>query len=107
MQGIQALYGKKTKGNDYNPAPPAKPTVVKTGDNELCKNSKIDAIFNTPDGNTYAFKDDKYFKLTENAIAEGYPKDISEGWPKLPRNDDFMLPRIMSRLTSLFSNRKH
>lgn len=57
-------------------------------DDALCKNSKIDAVFNTADGATYAFKDDKYYRLTENAVAEGYPKLISEGWPGLPNNID-------------------
>lgn len=44
--------------------------------------------FNTPDGNTYAFKGNKYYRLTENAIADGYPKRISDGWPGLPGNVD-------------------
>lgn len=57
-------------------------------DGALCRNSKIDAVFNTGDGATYAFRDDKYFRLTENAVADGYPKAISEGWPGLPGNID-------------------
>lgn len=56
---------------------------MQNDDLELCKNSKIDAIFNTADGSSYAFKGDKYYKLTENAIADGYPKKISDGWPGL------------------------
>lgn len=40
-------------------------------------------MFNTHDGNTYAFKGNDYYKLTENAVAEGYPKKISDGWPGL------------------------
>lgn len=88
-QGIQALYGKKTTGGGYNPAPAPKPQPqpkpnVPSDNNEMCTNPKIDTIFNTHDGSTYAFKGNNYYKLTENAIAEGYPKLISDGWPGLP-----------------------
>lgn len=58
---------------------PAKPT----DDNELCSDPKIDAIFNTADGKTYAFKGDNYYHLTEDAVSDGYPKLISDGWPGL------------------------
>jgi matrix metalloproteinase-14 (membrane-inserted) len=91
IQGIQALYGRKTSG--VSPGGPTsakttkKPTVLKD-DDILCKDSKIDAIFNTADGNTYALKGDKYYRLTENSVAEGYPKPITEGWPGLPSNID-------------------
>lgn len=62
------------------PSPrPARPN----NDNELCSDPKIDAMFNTHDGKTYAFKGNQYYRLTENAVAEGYPKLISEGWPGL------------------------
>lgn len=89
IQGIQTLYGRKTHGvggattrrTTFKPAVPR-------DDDELCRNAKIDAIFNTNDGNTYAMKGNKYYRLTENAIAEGYPKPISEGWPGLPGNID-------------------
>ncbi|KAL5286123.1 Mmp1 family protein [Megaselia abdita] len=88
---IQALYGKKTNGAAV---PTAKPSYRPTSkpsrpvDNDLCKDSKIDSIFNTADGQTYAFKGNKYYKLTENSVAEGYPKTISEGWVGLPGNID-------------------
>lgn len=96
IQGIQALYGRKSVGSGSGSGtgsvgPSAKttkaPTVLRD-DDLLCKNPKIDAIFNTPDGASYAFKEDKYYKLTENAVAEGYPKLISEGWPGLPNSID-------------------
>lgn len=58
--------------------------MQKDPDSELCSSPKIDAIFNSADGATYAFKGDSYYKLTENAVAEGYPKKIAEGWPQLP-----------------------
>lgn len=93
---IQALYGKKStqSGNGINPtsggafprttqrpafAPPRAPR-----DDMICKDPKIDALFNSAEGQTYAFKGNKYYRLTENSVAEGYPKLISEGWPGLP-----------------------
>lgn len=99
-KGIQALYGRKSGagggssssgggnfagGTGGTSARTTKvPTVLR--DDALCTDSKIDAIFNTADGASFAFKKEKYFKLTENAVAEGYPKLISEGWPGLPSN---------------------
>ncbi|XP_065370544.1 stromelysin-3 isoform X3 [Calliphora vicina] len=98
---IQALYGKKSSSsgsNGHNPtsggafprttqrpafAPPRTPR-----DDQLCKDPKIDALFNSADGQTYALKGNKYYKLTENSVADGYPKLISEGWPGLPADID-------------------
>ncbi|KAM7344269.1 matrix metalloproteinase 1 isoform 2-T4 [Cochliomyia hominivorax] len=97
---IQALYGKKSShnGNGLIPtsggafprttqrpafAPPRTPR-----DDLLCKDPKIDALFNSADGQTYAFKGNKYYKLTENSVADGYPKLIGEGWPGLPGDID-------------------
>lgn len=87
-QGIQTLYGTKTRnpggGAGATPTRTPRPKTPTEMDSELCTSPKIDAIFNTADGSTYAFKGDKYYKLTENAVAEGYPKKISDGWPGLP-----------------------
>ncbi|XP_058837525.1 matrix metalloproteinase-19 isoform X1 [Topomyia yanbarensis] len=89
VQGIQALYGRKTSNSGgFNPPRPTQRPVQKDPDSELCSSPKIDAMFNGADGNTYAFKGDMYYKLTENAVAEGYPRRISEGWPGLPGNID-------------------
>uniref|UniRef100_A0A7G3AQ15 Putative matrix metalloproteinase-19 isoform x1 n=1 Tax=Lutzomyia longipalpis TaxID=7200 RepID=A0A7G3AQ15_LUTLO len=88
VQGIQALYGRKTSSGATAPTRTTPRTSVNTINNELCKDAKIDAIFNSADGMTYAFKGDMYYRLTENAVAEGYPKRISEGWPGLPGNID-------------------
>lgn len=91
IYAIQALYGKKTtRGASYPTSPSTrKPSFVpRAEDNELCKDPRIDTIFNTAEGFTYAFKGDKYYRLTENAVAEGYPKLISEGWPGLEGDID-------------------
>ncbi|XP_058053463.1 matrix metalloproteinase-14 isoform X1 [Anopheles bellator] len=94
IQGIQTLYGPKTRnggggGGSVTPTRTPKPKdTPKEVDSELCSSANIDAIFNTADGSTYAFKGNQYYKLTENAIADGYPKKISDGWPGLPGNID-------------------
>lgn len=89
IQGIQTLYGRKSySGVATTKRPTVKPAPPRGGEDAICKSPKIDAIFNSNDGSTFAFKGDKYYKLTENAIAEGYPKLISEGWPGLPRDID-------------------
>ena len=82
------MYGRKSPGNTNSPTVQTTPrnVFVPKADNELCTDPKIDAIFNTADGSTFAFKGNKYYKLTENAIADGYPKLISEGWPGLTGN---------------------
>ncbi|XP_073813979.1 LOW QUALITY PROTEIN: matrix metalloproteinase 1 [Musca autumnalis] len=97
---IQALYGKKStqNGNGLNPTsggafPRTTPRPAFTPpraprDDLICKDSKIDALFNSAEGQTYAFKGNKYYKLTENSIAEGYPKLIADGWPGLPGDID-------------------
>ncbi|XP_055700592.1 matrix metalloproteinase-2 isoform X4 [Phlebotomus papatasi] len=89
VQGIQALYGRKTSNSGTTTPTRTTPrTSIPRVNNELCKDAKIDAIFNSADGMTYAFKGNMYYRLTESAVAEGYPKPISEGWPGLPGNID-------------------
>lgn len=96
IQGIQALYGKQTRygGKDADSSNSNRPNKPKTeapptssGDDAiLCKDSKMDTIFNTKDGETYVFKGKYYWKLNEDAVEPGYPKLISQGWPGLPGN---------------------
>ncbi|KRF97984.1 uncharacterized protein Dwil_GK21871, isoform C [Drosophila willistoni] len=95
---IQSLYGRKTTNtNQYTPtfnSPPStqRPTSFTPPrtplDDSICKDSKIDTIFNSAHGDTYAFKGDKFYKLTTDAVEEGYPQLISKGWPGLPSNID-------------------
>lgn len=99
IQGIQALYGKKTRyedngsgGSAPRPKPgrtEAPPTSPSGGEDAvLCKDAKIDTIFNSKDGETFVFKGKYYWKLTEDSVDRGYPKLISAGWPGLPGNVD-------------------
>lgn len=103
IQGIQALYGKKTR-KSFTPSfgggdqdgdfdnsqdnPKSNPPVGSGPDPSLCADSKFDTIFNSAEGYTYVFKGDKYWRLTEENIAPGYPKLISDNWPGLPANID-------------------
>lgn len=92
------MYGRRTTQNGVSkpsppnapnsPKPPAKGTRPLTGESggdesEMCNDPKIDTLFSTNNGDTYAFKGSYYYKLTENAVEAGYPKLIRSGWPGL------------------------
>ncbi|XP_017838083.1 matrix metalloproteinase-14 isoform X2 [Drosophila busckii] len=91
---IQSLYGRKT--NQYTPTNVYPPSTQRPSytppkvplDGSVCKDSKVDTIFNSENGDTFAFKGDKYYKLTTDSVEEGYPKLISKNWPGLPANID-------------------
>ncbi|XP_016905170.1 matrix metalloproteinase-14 isoform X3 [Apis cerana] len=90
IQGIQALYGTKTSNNGGVPSGP-KPTTTASPseeDSELCTNSKVDTMFNSAEGHMYVFKGDRYWRLTSDGVAVGYPKLISHSWKGLPGNID-------------------
>ena len=38
-------------------------------------------MFSTGDGSYYVFKGGKYWKLTDDSVAAGYPRNIAEDWP--------------------------
>lgn len=105
IQGIQALYGKKTRrtttstrfddndqdGDFDNSQDNPKSNPSPSGgapDPSLCADSKFDAIFNSAEGYTYVFKGDKYWRLTEESVAPGYPKKIGDNWLGLPGSID-------------------
>ena len=91
ITAVQALYGKKTENKKNgtriaqpppsSPPPPA-PSAPQAED-DLCHNSTIDSMITMPDG-TFAFKGEKYWKLTDDAVAAGYPKTIVDNWVGLP-----------------------
>ncbi|XP_018342611.1 PREDICTED: matrix metalloproteinase-14 isoform X3 [Trachymyrmex septentrionalis] len=83
VSAIQALYGTKTKSPRGSRPPPSAEE-----DPELCKDPKIDAMFNTKDGEIIAFKGKHYWKLTDDGVASGYPRRISSTWKELPSNID-------------------
>ncbi|XP_057652121.1 matrix metalloproteinase-14-like isoform X2 [Diorhabda carinulata] len=102
IDGIQALYGKKTKqsppksyddddqdgGYDQSHNVPKTTSRGGFADQSLCDDPSFDTIFTSVEGNTYVFKGDQYWKLTEDSIAPGYPKKISSTWAELPGNID-------------------
>lgn len=57
-------------------------------DNALCRDARIDAIFTAKDNSTYVFKGQEYYKLADDAIADGYPRPISRDWDGLPGDID-------------------
>ena len=99
IKAIQSLYGPDI------PKPTPKPNPV-PNNNELCQNSKIDAIVTTADNETYVFKDDKYWKLTAEAIAPGYPRKISVDW-SLPSSLDAAFTWHRKGATYFFKGNKY
>ncbi|XP_033320869.2 matrix metalloproteinase-14 isoform X1 [Megalopta genalis] len=92
IQGIQALYGKKTSNSGGIPTGPRFGTSTTSApseeDSELCTDPKVDTMFNSAEGHIYVFKGDRYWRLTADGVAIGYPKLISNSWKGLPGNID-------------------
>jgi len=98
IKAIQELYGEKTKKTPAPKPVTQRPSTVSridtsTGsseedDDELCRNAVIDSIVTLSDKTTYVFKGDSYWRLTDDSIAEGYPRSVSRDWDGLPRNVD-------------------
>ena len=89
IRAIQALYGKKIEKRPQTTT--KKPEIVARVDTtveELCQNSTIDSIVTISTGSTYTFKGDQYWKLTAEAVAPGYPRDIGKYWDGLPSDID-------------------
>jgi matrix metalloproteinase-14 (membrane-inserted) len=67
IQGIQALYGKKTYKTpmaDGGKTTTTTEVPVASGeDAELCNDASVDTLFNSAEGVTYAFKGRKHFVL--------------------------------------------
>ena len=95
ITAVQALYGKKTEKQNKEigtriaqPPPPQSPPTptpppAPPAADDLCQNSTIDSMITMADG-TFAFKGEKYWKLTDDAVAAGYPKIIADHWVGLP-----------------------
>ena len=91
INAITSLYGTKTEKNKVPSTihfPDDDDTDDGTNIGELCVDSKFDTIAMTDDKETYVFKNNKYWKLTDTAVAPGYPKYIFQGWKGLPSNLD-------------------
>ncbi|XP_028129859.1 matrix metalloproteinase-14 isoform X2 [Diabrotica virgifera virgifera] len=100
IEGIQALYGQKTnkfpprfddgdQDSDYDNSHNVPKTKPSGGsDPSLCADPTFDTIFTSAEGYTYVFKGEKYWRLTDDSIAPGFPKLISDYWVGLPGNID-------------------
>ena len=53
-------------------------------DSALCSDPRIGAIVTVEDNSTYVFKGKQYYKLTDDSVEDGYPRDISRDWDGLP-----------------------
>ena len=104
VRGIQALYGDGGDDDDQDTRPtsvgvrtssftprPAtsapRPQTPSYDNTELCRGN-LDTIITVKNDSTYAFFRDKYWRLTDTAIASGYPRDISQDWDGLPGDLD-------------------
>lgn len=101
IAGIQALYGDGESSTRPSvgvgvrtgivTTTTSRPTTRRPGpsyDNtELCKGN-LDTIVTVKNDSTYAFYGNKYWKLTDTAIAPGYPRSISSDWDGMPGNLD-------------------
>lgn len=105
-QAIQAIYGEsKAKPTPKpTPSPPTspRPEPINPGGSggsgggqgsggsagSLCGDGKIDAIFSTKDGTSYVFQGSNYWRLTDDSVAEGYPRKIQDDWSGLPADID-------------------
>uniref|UniRef100_A0A2P2I1R8 Matrix metalloproteinase-14-like n=1 Tax=Hirondellea gigas TaxID=1518452 RepID=A0A2P2I1R8_9CRUS len=90
---IQKLYGKPKRVPPFGPSRPTTTTTAVPGtpispSSELCRDSSIDAMVTMADKYTYVFKGSRYWRLTDEATAPGYPKQIALYWDGLPSNLD-------------------
>ena len=58
---------------------------------ELCGDTSIDAIFTNSKGENFVFLGSKFWKISNNIIAPGYPRSISDFWPGVPNDIDAVL----------------
>ena len=102
IAGIQALYGdgetsSRPSANEVGvrsgalPTTTARTTTRRPGpsfDNtELCRGN-LDAMVTAKNDTTYAFYGNRYWKLTDTSVEDGYPRVISRDWDGLPGNLD-------------------
>ena len=85
-KGIQSIYGqKRERPTRFTTRKPSrfttrKPNLPNPENKDLCS-SKINAIVQTSDETSYVFKGDKNWMLTEDSVASGYSRRISQDWP--------------------------
>ena len=65
-------------------------------DSALCSDPRIGAIVTVEDNSTYVFKGKQYYKLTDDSVEDGYPRDISRDWDGLPGENTYIFLIINS-----------
>ena len=85
MEKKSASSGGVPIGPNYGTTTASPPSEE---DSELCTDPKVDTMFNSAEGHMYAFKGDRYWRLTADGVPVGYPKLISHSWKGLPGNID-------------------
>ena len=98
---LKALYGKKTQrkttvfGSNSVPLNEIDTDVNEIeNDSPLCSDPKIGAIVTMEDNSTYVFKGKQYYKLTDDSVEDGYPRDIARDWDGLPGKSCQILVRF-------------
>ena len=107
IEAIQALYGSKLPKPTAAPTGTAGPGTTSPATSPgLCEDSSFQTIFRTSDGHTYVFRGDNYWRLTSEAVAEGYPRSISSDW-NLPSTIQAAFTWRDSGATYLFSGSEY
>ena len=90
VTAVQALYGASDQNdqNEVRDTPRSGKSLV--GDNRLLclASANIDSILSLEDGSTFVFQDEQFWRLTDDAVARGYPKKTSKIWIGLPDKID-------------------
>ena len=95
VTAVQALYGASDQSdqsdqsdNEVRDTQRSGKSLV--GDNRLlCLSSThIDSILSLEDRSTFVFQNEQFWRLTDDAVARGYPKKTSKIWKGLPDKID-------------------
>ena len=80
---VQALYG--ARGEEEEEEERGDRAESQLANNRLlCLSPSVDSMFTTQDGESFVLKGENLWKLTDDSVAPGYPKQIVDVWPGLP-----------------------
>jgi len=111
INAIQTIYGKPDA--ETTPAPPtpsevpsSTPTASPPGGDDNCA-GRVDAIEVAADGEVYAFRLAKVYKLNHDGVEPGWPKLISQVFPNGPSYVDAALTVEEWDTTYLFQGQRY
>ena len=84
MVAVQALYGPRGGGTDSEEERGDRADTQLANNRLLCLSPSVDSMFTTQDGESFVLKGENLWKLTDDSVAPGYPKQIVDVWPGLP-----------------------